>query len=140
MAVFSDADDNLCGGATATCAKTFLNYDGHSGYDYSFEHLTNIIAPAEGTLYKASADWVNANSNCPVQGWQQWHTFYIDHGNGFSTWYLHADKLEPNIESTIGNNYGVGVPITRGQLVGYVGNFAKCSRVGYHLHLEVRQK
>jgi Peptidase family M23 len=126
--------------ATKTCAATFLNYDGHSGYDYPFSHFTHIVAPAAGTLYKASKDWVNANSSCAAQGWKQWHTFYIDHGNGFSTWYLHADSLEASIEKTIGNNYNVGVPVTTGQLVAYVGNFAKCSTVGYHLHFEVRQK
>ncbi len=97
--------------ATSTCAKTFLNYDGHSGYDYPFSPGTIIVAPATGQLYKAEDDLVNISSACEtagIKGWKRWHSFYIVQGtgsndadfqrNGYSTWYLHADRLAPKVD------------------------------------------
>ena len=118
----------------------FLNYDGHSGYDYPYPALiTPIVAPADGKLFKATTDSVNHNSKCNFNGWNEWHTFYIDHENEFTTWYLHADQLAPEIERQIGKDFTKFVIVKKGQTVGFVGNYAKCSKVGAHLHFEVRR-
>jgi DNA-binding beta-propeller fold protein YncE len=121
-----------------TNPKRFLNYDGHSGYDYSYPKRTPIVAPAGGQLFKATVDDVNHNRQCPFNGWKEWHTFYIVHENGYSTWYLHADELEGAIDKQIGNDFTKSVTVNKGEVVGFVGQFGKCFGVGQHLHFEVR--
>jgi murein DD-endopeptidase MepM/ murein hydrolase activator NlpD len=131
-------------------AKSYLNYDGHSGYDYSFSKLpaTAIVAPASGRLFKAATDTVNHTSSCNstnTNGWNEWHSFYIDHGNGFTTWYLHTDHLDPTIEAQIGTDFSKFVTVNRGQTVAFVGDFqAKCTMttktaIRPHLHFEARR-
>jgi len=119
--------------------KHFLNYNGHSGYDYPYPAMTPIIAPFSGKLFKAVIDSVNHNSTCNFNGWNEWHTFYIDHENGFTTWYLHAEELAPEIETQIGKDFTKFVTVKKGQTVGFVGSYAKCSKVGAHLHFEARR-
>jgi hypothetical protein len=82
--VGTHADDNLCGKATSTCAKTFLNYDGHSGYDYPFSGAnttgqggTTIVAPAVGQLYKATDDLVNISAIITLTQQDLWCTVLI---------------------------------------------------------------
>jgi murein DD-endopeptidase MepM/ murein hydrolase activator NlpD len=124
----------------------FLNYDGHSGYDYGFKMHTAIVAPYAGKLFKAAKDPVN-HGNCDVDGWKEWHTFYIVHGdfagndfrpNGYSTWYLHADRLDESIGRQIGEDTSKYVRVNKGQLIAFTGDFGKCFPVGPHLHFEVR--
>jgi murein DD-endopeptidase MepM/ murein hydrolase activator NlpD len=98
--------------------KTFLNYDGHSGYDYPFPKDTTVIfAPADGRLYKAKVDSVNDRRACTssspaITGWDAWHSFYLVHGttgqspadfvsSGYSSWYLHVDALSATIENEL---------------------------------------
>jgi hypothetical protein len=129
--------------------SSYLNYDGHSGYDYQAASQTTIYAPADGILKKAAIDNVNHNSAIcgSVNGWDEWHSFYIDHGNGYVSWYLHANSLEPNIESQIGNDYSKTVVIHKGDPVALSGRFGAgtsgiCGNplgMPAHLHFEVRK-
>lgn len=95
----------------------FLWYDGHAGYDYRSPLNTEIYAATKGTLCvstiktvasknKKPVMWRDKNKciygNDPINGinnkfirnsttsWDGWHTFYILHEGGYSTWYLHA--------------------------------------------------
>ncbi len=121
----------------------YLNYDGHAGYDFKCGEGTPIIAPAGGNLYKAQADpidgvnrnWClkNLGINNPT-AWQGWHTFYIKHPNGYSTWFLHCTKLVDEIESQL-VDYQKCAPVRQGQLIAYSGKYGG---VPPHLHFEVR--
>ena len=124
----------------------YLNYDGHSGYDFSYPVGTLLIAPADGELHKAKEDSVNGcNRNWYKKqfgednptAWQGWHVFYIKHQNGFSTWFLHCTNLIDEIEQHIGEDYQKFVPIQQGQIIAYSGSYGG---VGPHLHFEVRDK
>jgi hypothetical protein len=106
----------------------FLWYDGHPGYDYSVGDGGLVQATADGKLYKAKKDSVNGG------GWIKYHTFYIDHENGYSSWYLHCKNLEPAIESEIEQNGFASV--YKGQVIAATGNKGV---KGYHLHFEVRK-
>jgi len=120
-------------------AKKVLNYRGHSGYDYGYNSSTAVtVAAADGTLYIPARDPVNDSGGSDP--WCAWHTFYIDHGNGWSTWYLHSDHLLIGSQRSCP---GPGIsadelmgPVTRGQPVGVIGNFGVVSP---HLHFEVRR-
>lgn len=99
--------------------KYYLYYDGHPGYDYPYPVDTLIFAPAEGTARIPSADPINGDP-------KKFNTFKIEHGNGYETWYLHA-----NIVRVRDGQY-----VQRGEPVATVGNKGTG---GYHLHFEVRQ-
>jgi len=141
-----------------------LSYNGHSGYDYSYSKNTVIHAPADGTLWIPANDTINGNSwqwvTDPVTGettrgpsctspWGGWHTFYIDHGNRYTTWFLHSDRLYESLTNPLPNDDCRGsklnAPIKigevkRGDPVAYSGNFAYGQNGGVsdHVHFEVR--
>ncbi len=92
------------------------SYEFHSGMDIDGERGDLVIAPAGGTVIKAS--WSGGYGNM----------LEIDHGNGLTTRYGHLSKIE----------VGVGDTITRGQLVAYVGSTGRST--GPHLHYELRLK
>lgn len=125
-----------------------LNYRGHSGYDYKYGPNTAIVAAQDGILYVPATDVIN-NPQGSYDPWCDFHTFYIDHGNGWTTWYLHADHLTvgspphacPNGYKTRYINQDEYIAyVHKGQPVAMVGNFAygHAGGVGYHLHFEVR--
>ena len=130
-----------------------LNYSGHAGYDYRYGPGTEIVAAADGKLYIPAGDSLYGRDRDP---WCAGHVFYIDHGEGWTTWYLHADHLVLNggkledgrdphpcafgIHTKIKHDEFVG-PVVRGEPVAVIGNFAQghAGGVGYHLHFEVRR-
>ena len=102
--------------------ERFLNYDGHSGYDYPATLSTKVFAAADGNLRKAHS-WTND------------HGFYIEHPNGYSTWYYHCYALEPAIEEALQTaNF---VPVQRNDPIATIG---KVGADAYHLHFEVRSQ
>ncbi len=112
----------------------YLWYDGHPGYDYYVVAGRPIQATESGKLYKAEQDSVNGKGNSKT-AWDEYHTFYIDHGNGYSSWYLHSESLTSEIEDEIDQN-GFATVI-KNQTVGTSGSFG--SSKNYHLHFEVRR-
>jgi len=123
-----------------------LNYRGHSGFDYGYPQNTTIIAAQGGMLYVPAQDPVNNWGGSDP--WCTLHSFYIDHGNGWTTWYLHADHLTVGTPhacpSGVNSNIASDQPIAqvqKGQPVAVVGTFASgvVGGVGPHLHFEVRR-
>jgi prepilin-type processing-associated H-X9-DG protein len=129
-----------------------LWYDGHSGYDYQVVKLAPILAATDGILCvstnvhdQSSSVWSNSDK-CPYEddlnvnglhgassSWEGWHIFYIVHPSGRSTWYLHADSLDPAVMSAI-QDHGYA-EVVRLQQVAFVGGWGGVSP---HLHFEVR--
>src|SRR5262249_26574596 len=69
--------------------------------------------------------------------WEQHHTFYIDHGNGWSTWYLYADDLAPDVKGEIAQD-GYAV-VVKGETVAYAGSFGLHCLGCTTLHFDVRK-
>ena len=88
----------------------------HEGMDFSANIGTPIYATGNGTLTKA--------------GWQSGYgrVVVINHGYGYETLYAHMNKI----------NVRVGQKVTRGEVIGEVGNTGKST--GPHLHYEVHVK
>ena len=101
-----------------------LAYDGHPGYDYNFAIGTPIRAPAGGTIRIPTSDPINGTPT-------RFNTIVIDHGNGFSTWYLHVDRhLKADGDS-----------VKEGEIFATVGGRGTediMARPHPHLHFEVR--
>ena len=100
-------------GTTLTGSST-LNYDGHPGYDFPVEKNTKVLAAASGTAYLVDKSSYN--------------TVYIDHGNGYQTYYLHLESRAFTENKKF---------VNRGDVIGYSGD--KGSTNSYHLHFEVKK-
>jgi murein DD-endopeptidase MepM/ murein hydrolase activator NlpD len=85
----------------------------HSGMDFSAPTGTDIYATGNGTV--VFSGWKQNYGNCIT----------IDHGFGYRTLYGHLNKL----------NARVGQKVTRGEVIGYVGDTGLST--GPHLHYEV---
>lgn len=90
------------------------HYEFHNGIDIDGERGDVVAAPASGTVTEA--------------GWKGGYgqMIEIDHGNGLITRYGHLSRIE--VEP--------GQPISRGQLIGFVGSTGRST--GPHLHYELR--
>ncbi len=85
----------------------------HSGMDFSAKVGTDVYATGDGVITFAA--WKQGYGNCVM----------IDHGYGYQTLYGHLSKFRAR----------VGQKVTRGQVIGLVGNTGKST--GAHLHYEV---
>jgi hypothetical protein len=99
----------------------YLSYAGMPGYNYDVPEGTPVLATADGKLYKAVNDPVNG------AGYDYYNNSYIDHQNGYYSWYLYA-PLTPAILAQI--NLNGFAQVTMGQVIG--------TTIGDHLHFEVR--
>jgi len=99
----------------------WLSYAGMPGYNYDVPAGTPVLATADGKLYKAVVDPVNG------AGYDYYQNSYIDHQNGWYSWYLYA-PLTPAILAEI--NLSGFAQVTKGQVIG--------NTIGDHLHFEVR--
>jgi len=106
----------------------YLSYAGMPGYNYDVPAGTPVLATADGKLYKAVVDPVNG------AGYDYYFNSYIDHQNGFYSWYLYA-PLTPDILAEINlNGYA---QVTRGQVIAHVAA-ADPDTIKDRLHFEVR--
>ncbi|MDR1980230.1 MAG: M23 family metallopeptidase [Tannerellaceae bacterium] len=85
----------------------------HRGMDFSAKVGTEIFATGNGVVI--NADWKQGYGMCLI----------IDHGFGYKTLYAHMSKFKVR----------VGQKVTRGDIIGFVGNTGKST--GPHLHYEV---
>lgn len=85
----------------------------HSGMDFSAKIGTDIYATGNGKVTYAS--WKQGYGNCVI----------IDHGYGYQTVYGHLSKFKVRVRQKV----------TRGEVIGEVGNTGKST--GPHLHYEV---
>jgi len=99
----------------------WLSFAGSPGYDYRVPDLTPVLATADGKLFKAETDPVNGG------GYDTFRNSYIDHQNGYYSWYLFA-ALTPDVLAQISANGFAQV--AKGQVIGYT--------IIDHLHFEVR--
>jgi len=99
---------------------------GHGGLDIVREgyRLDNIVAHSDGTVVQVIK---NININTPNDATNPGNMVRIDHGNGFQTRYLHLAYGTVNVN--------VGDKVTRGQVIGFMGNTG--NSFGAHLHFEV---
>jgi murein DD-endopeptidase MepM/ murein hydrolase activator NlpD len=89
-------------------------YEFHAGMDIDGERGDQVIAPANGVVTEAG--WKGGYGNM----------IEIDHGNGLKTRYGHLSRIEVE----------VGQPLSRGQLMAFVGSTGRST--GPHLHYELR--
>jgi murein DD-endopeptidase MepM/ murein hydrolase activator NlpD len=83
----------------------------------------DLVAPIGTPIYAAS-DGIVAGAG-PNGGYGNW--IRIDHPGKLSTVYGHLSEFAPGIEA--------GVLVSRGELIGFVGNTGRST--GAHLHFEI---
>jgi uncharacterized repeat protein (TIGR01451 family) len=99
----------------------YLSYAGSPGYNYQVPQGTPVLATADGKLYKAVTDPVNG------AGYDYYSNSYIDHQNGWFSWYLYAPLTSAILAEIDLNGYA---QVTKGQVIG--------TTIGDRLHFEVR--
>jgi len=99
----------------------YLSYAGIPGYNFQVPEGTPVCATADGRLYKAVTDLVNG------AGYSYYYNSYIDHQNGYYSWYLYAPLSAAILAEISQNGYA---QVTRGQVIGQT--------IGDRLHFEVR--
>ena len=87
----------------------YLSYSGMPGYNYDVPEGTPVLATADGKLYKAVTDPVNG------AGYDYYYNSYIDHQNGFNSWYLYAPLTSAILAEINQNGYA---QVTKGQVIG----------------------
>ncbi len=85
----------------------------HEGMDFAANIGTPVYATGDGTV--TLADWKQGYGKCII----------IDHGYGYETLYAHLNEYKVR----------AGQKVTRGEMIGEVGNTGKST--GPHLHYEV---
>ena len=93
-----------------------LYYDGHRGYDYAYGGTTLLYATAPGVFHVIEDDTYN--------------TVYIDHGNGYSTYYLHCSEVSDHLN-------GQYLDLTEPTIIGKVGSAGAPGNI--HLHLQIKK-
>ena len=90
-------------------------YRMHTGIDYAATYGTPIVAAIDGVVMHAA-----------IQPYGYGRHVIVDHGSGYKTLYAHMSRYKPGLK--------VGTKVTKGQVIGFVGNsgFSK----GAHLHFE----
>lgn len=125
----------------------WLFYDGHPGFDYPVPLGTEIVAPADGFLFVPQGDPITSRSQ-PAKAVEKFFIMAIDHGNGFSTWYLHVGRQPgTNGRSDPGEDFRLIQPgdpprfVHRGEVIGRAGNRGVLPprTSSAHLHFEVRR-
>jgi murein DD-endopeptidase MepM/ murein hydrolase activator NlpD len=130
--------------------RSEICYDEHPGYDFSgliqgynetqtdpedgqLGNGHDILATQNGKLYKDATGEIYSN------GWDSYHAFYIDHGNGYYSWYLHSGRLNATVESQI-QTQGYAT-VTKGQHIAEVAGYGPYGLNDFpdHLHFEVRK-
>lgn len=90
----------------------------HTGQD--------LAAPTTRPIVAASAGTVTTVADLGSDSYGRY--VVITHSGGTETWYAHLEAFAPSIR--------VGVDVTTGQLIGYMGSTGNST--GRHLHFEVR--
>jgi murein DD-endopeptidase MepM/ murein hydrolase activator NlpD len=123
------------GGATGR--TSYLDYDGHPGYDFAYPPGEWIVASAEGWLERPDEDWVN--KPCNPGDAATYNQLRIRHDNGLETWYLHA-LVDSECEAVPELCSGPGGPVrvTAGQRIARIGSTG-ITPPAPHLHFEVRR-
>ena len=67
----------------------------------------------------------------------------VDHGGGWETWYIHLNNDTPGSDDGLGwgiaDGIELGSRVSKGQLLGWVGDSGNAESTGSHVHFEIRQ-
>ncbi len=100
----------------------------HDATDIMADKMQPVVAAADGTVR-----WVG--SECCLLS--------VDHDDGWETWYIHLNNDTPGTDDGLawGIADGVvrGASVSRGQLIGWVGDSGNAEWVDPHLHFEIRK-
>ena len=117
----------------AGSGRRYLEYDGHSGFDFSTKYDANQNGILEAEEAAGAVDVLAAASGKVIKAdMQDFGTIKIDHGNGCVTAYLHLSKFFVN----------VGETITAGKVIGKSGGTGKNGNptaFPFHLHFGVQR-
>ncbi len=98
----------------------------HGATDIMAAKMQPVVAAGDGVV-----SWIGT-SCCDLA---------IDHGGGWSTRYIHLNNDTPGTDDGrgwgIADGIAVGIRVSRGQTIGWVGDSGNAEDAGSHLHFEI---
>ncbi len=122
---------------TQKCGTMYLQYDDHTGYDYS-PHPGNAAMNRGIAILSAGGGTVripNQGTDSVYRNPERFNAIAVVHNNGFETWYLHPRKHL----KTDGSSAYAGEAIAEIGCAGLKDCNEKKGVGPYHLHFEVRR-
>ncbi|HSJ27827.1 MAG TPA: M23 family metallopeptidase [Acidimicrobiia bacterium] len=123
-------------------ATWFLDTFGASRADGHRHIGIDLHAPKGSPVYSLAAGVVTRISTGPRSG----AYIVVDHGGGWTSWYMHLDTDEPGTDNgrgglatAIAAGIAPGVFVDAGQLIGYVGDSGNAEHTIPHTHLELHR-
>lgn len=105
----------------------------HRGTDILGDRGTPIVAIADGVVTFVGTQRLSG------------YTIKIDHGDGWSTAYLHLNNDDPGTDNGEGGERTAfapwiyeGVRVKAGELIGYLGDSGNAEHTTPHLHFEIK--
>jgi murein DD-endopeptidase MepM/ murein hydrolase activator NlpD len=105
----------------------------HRGIDILGDRGTPIVAIADGVVTFVGIQRLSG------------YTIKIDHGDGWSTAYLHLDNDDPGTDNGEGGERTAfapwiyeGVHVLAGEVIGHLGDSGNAERTTPHLHFEIK--
>ncbi len=108
----------------------------HEGQDLMGKKMTRLVAAVDGVVHRVVFNNTSTGGNSVT----------IKAADGWTYHYLHVNNDTPGTDDgkatraqAFPSNIVVGARVTRGQLVGYLGDSGNAESAGSHLHFEIRQ-
>jgi hypothetical protein len=110
------------------------NGHAHEGIDMMGDKMTPLYAAVDGTV---------RSLNIPEASWG--YAITLQDADGYTYHYLHVNNDSPGTDDGAGgtqNAYAPGIvknaTVTKGQLIGWLGDSGNAEEAGSHLHFEIR--
>ncbi|MFH1047124.1 MAG: M23 family metallopeptidase [Patescibacteria group bacterium] len=105
----------------------------HEGTDIMGEHLTPLVAAADGFISFITipeASWGYALAIQDAEGWEYWYLHINNDSPG-------TDDGQGGLEYAFAPGINQGVRVSAGQLVAWMGDSGNAEYAGNHLHFEI---
>ncbi len=107
----------------------------HQGIDVFGKKMQQLVAVTNGRL-----------SYVPFPEPSYGYGIFLRGDDGYEYWYLHLNNDTPGTDDGLGggiNAYAIdtmtGLPVTKGQLIGYMGDSGNAEKTPPHLHFEIHR-
>jgi len=108
----------------------------HEGQDLMGKKMLPLLAAVDGVVHRVTFNNTSSGGNSVV----------VKGADGWTYHYLHVNNDTPGTDDAkatraqaFPSDIVLGAPVSRGQVIGYLGDSGNAENAGSHLHFEIRQ-